>query len=31
MIAQAAIATVMNAGYSFADKKTGVKNEKTAN
>lgn len=28
-IAQAAIATVMNAGYSFADKKIGVKNDKT--
>lgn len=29
LIAQAAIATVMNAGYSLADKKIGVKNDKT--
>lgn len=29
LIAQAAIETVMNAGYSLADKKTGVKNDKT--
>ena len=28
-IAQAAIATVMNAGYIFADKKIGVKIDKT--
>jgi hypothetical protein len=29
LIAQAAIATVMSAGYSLADKKMGVKNDKT--
>jgi hypothetical protein len=29
LIAQAAIATVMNAGYSLADKNIGVKNDKT--
>ena len=29
LIAQAAIATVINAGYSLADKKIGVKNDKT--
>ena len=31
LIAQAAIATVTNAGYSLADKKIGVKNDKTVN
>ena len=30
LIAQAAIATVMNAGYSLADKKIGARNETTA-
>ena len=29
LIAHAAIATVINAGYSLADKKIGVKNDKT--